>query len=140
MDESTAPAMDCVFCRIVTGELPSHQVYADEGVIGFLDLSPATPGHTLIVPRVHSTDLYDVAVEALTGCARAAQQIAIRLRDRLGADGVNVDNATGAAAWQSVFHFHLHVVPRYVGDTLQMPWRASAGDPTELSAMAARLR
>jgi histidine triad (HIT) family protein len=113
---------DCIFCRIVRRELPARIVREDERTIAFLDIAPATPGHMLVIPRAHATDLTDVTAEDLAACTAAAQALSRRALERLGADGVNLMNACGAAAWQSVFHFHVHVVPRYAGDGGRWPW------------------
>ena len=114
---------DCLFCRIVRGEIPARTVREDERTVAFLDIAPATRGHLLVIPRAHAADLTEIAPDDLAACAVAAQDLARRVLGRLGADGVNLIQSNRAAAWQSVFHFHLHVIPRYVGDGLQAPWR-----------------
>jgi histidine triad (HIT) family protein len=117
---------DCIFCGIVAGKLPSTTIAQTERVIAFMDINPVTPGHALIVPRSHATDLFDITSEDLAARAQLAQQIANRAKDRLGADGINLLNCTGEAAWQTVFHFHLHVIPRYKDqsgkDVIGLPW------------------
>jgi histidine triad (HIT) family protein len=130
---------DCVFCRIVAGQAPCHPVYADEQTLAFLDVNPATRGHTLVVPRVHVTDLHEIGPAELAACTRTAQLVAARARDALGADGVNLFNACGVAAWQTVFHFHLHVVPRYPDDRLRRAWLPTPAGTDELSRTAAIL-
>ena len=94
-----------------------------------MDINPATRGHVLVVPREHARDLLEIPREDLAACAAAAQELAVRVQDRLGADGVNLLNSCGRAAWQTVFHFHVHVIPRYAGDPLRLPWRPGAGRP-----------
>ena len=131
---------DCTFCRIVAGELPAQIVAEDERTVTFMDISPATRGHALVVPRAHSEDLYSVPAEDLSACALAAQRLALRARDQLGADGVNLLNSTGRAAWQTVFHFHVHVIPRYRDDPLRLPWTPASGDSDEIAAAAEQLR
>ena len=131
---------DCLFCKILAGELPSTIVAEDERTVAFMDINPATRGHALVVPRAHATDLLDIGDEDLAACALAARQLATRAKERLGADGVNLVNSCGAIAWQSVFHFHIHVVPRYVGDPLELPWVPAPGDPGEIAAAADLLR
>ena len=130
---------DCLFCKIVAGELPATIVAEDERTIAFMDINPATRGHALVIPRAHARDLYDVDPEDLAAVAVAAQQLATRVRDNLGADGVNLLNSSGAAAWQTVFHFHVHVIPRYEGDPLRLPWVPASGDMDEIKAAAAQL-
>jgi histidine triad (HIT) family protein len=130
---------DCLFCKIVAGELPATIVAEDERTIAFMDINPATRGHALVIPRAHARDLYDVDPEDLAAVAVAAQRLATRVRDNLGADGVNLLNSSGAAAWQTVFHFHVHVIPRYEGDPLRLPWVPASGDMDEIKAAAAQL-
>jgi histidine triad (HIT) family protein len=130
---------DCLFCKIVAGEIPSTRVAEDERTIAFMDINPATRGHLLVVPREHSTDLLEVAQEDLAACSAAAQRLAIRIKERLGADGVNLLNSCGQAAWQTVFHFHVHVIPRYANDPLRLPWLPAPGDRDEIAETAATL-
>jgi histidine triad (HIT) family protein len=130
---------DCLFCRIVAGEIPATLVDEDERTVAFMDINPATRGHLLIVPREHAVDLLEVPEADLEACARTAQRLARRALDRLGADGVNLLNSCGSAAWQTVFHFHVHVIPRYADDPLRLPWVPGPGDPEEIAAAAAQL-
>jgi histidine triad (HIT) family protein len=104
---------DCVFCGIVAGTVPSTTIAQTERAIAVMDINPVTPGHALVIPRAHAVDLHDVKPEDLTACAQLAQEIAERAKSRLGADGINLLNCSGVAAWQTVFHFHVHVVPRF---------------------------
>lgn len=131
---------DCIFCKIVAGELPATIVDEDERTIAFMDINPATRGHALVIPRAHATDLHEIPAEDLQACALAAQRLAGRARERLSADGVNLVNSCGAVAWQSVFHFHVHVVPRYDDDPLKLPWVPAPGDMDEIAAVGAQLR
>jgi histidine triad (HIT) family protein len=131
---------DCLFCKIVAGDLPAQVVAEDERTVAFMDINPATRGHLLVVPREHSRDLLEVAPEDLAATALAAQRLAKRVSQRLGADGVNLLNSCGQAAWQTVFHFHIHVIPRYRGDPLRLPWVPGPGDAEEIVAAAAALR
>jgi histidine triad (HIT) family protein len=127
---------DCLFCKIVAGEIPSTRVDEDERTVAFMDINPATRGHLLVVPREHSTDLLDVPHADLDACARMAQKLAGKAKGRLGADGVNLLSSCGSAAWQTVFHFHVHVIPRYDGDPLRLPWHPAPGDRDEIAAAA----
>ena len=133
-------ADDCLFCGIVAGSIPSETIDSDERTVAFMDINPATAGHALVVPRAHSADLLEIGAEDLSATTLAAQRLAKRMKEVLGADGVNLINACGAAAWQTVFHFHIHVVPRYEDDPLKLPWIPEAGEPDEIAAMAAKLR
>jgi len=131
---------DCLFCKIVAGELPSQRVYEDELTVAFMDINPATRGHLLVVPRAHSADLLEVGLVDLAATVGTAQRLAALVRQRLGASGVNLLNCCGAAAWQTVFHFHVHVIPRYTDDPLRLPWTPQAGDPEQIVAVAEQLR
>jgi histidine triad (HIT) family protein len=130
---------DCLFCKIVDGEIPATRVREDERTIAFMDINPATRGHLLVIPREHSTDLTEVSTEDLAACAAAAQALAIQVKEKLDADGVNLLNSCGRAAWQTVFHFHIHVIPRYANDPLRLPWLPEPGDRDEIAGAAAAL-
>jgi histidine triad (HIT) family protein len=130
---------DCIFCKIVAGDLPSTRIAEDERTVVFMDINPGTRGHALVVPRAHARDLLEIEADVLEACALMGQRIARRAKERLGADGVNLINSCGAAAWQTVFHFHLHVIPRYEDDPLKLPWVPGPGDPDEIAAAAATL-
>jgi histidine triad (HIT) family protein len=127
---------DCIFCKIVAGELPATIVDEDEHTVAFMDINPATRGHALVIPRAHVADLLSIEPSELAAVTMAAQRLATRAKERLKADGVNVINSCGAAAWQTVFHFHLHVIPRYQDDPLRLPWLPAPGDPAEIAAAA----
>jgi histidine triad (HIT) family protein len=131
---------DCIFCGIVAGRIPARIVAEDERTVTFLDIHPATRGHCLVIPRAHADDLLSIRPEELVACSRAAQRIARRVIDELGADGVNLLNSSRPAAWQTVFHFHVHVIPRYAGDPLVLPWSPTPGDPAALDEVADTLR
>jgi histidine triad (HIT) family protein len=130
---------DCIFCKIVAGELPSRIVDEDERTIAFMDIAPATRGHALVIPRAHAVDLLSIEEEDLLAVAVAARRLATRAKERLGADGVNLLNSCGASAWQTVFHFHMHVIPRYDGDPLRLPWVPGEGDPEQVAGAAQEL-
>jgi histidine triad (HIT) family protein len=130
---------DCLFCKIVAGDIPATIVREDERTVAFMDINPATRGHLLVVPRAHARDLLELPGEDLAACAAAAQELARLVSDRLGADGVNLLNSCGAAAWQTVFHFHVHVIPRYDADPLRLPWVPEPGDRDAIASAAAEL-
>jgi histidine triad (HIT) family protein len=131
---------DCLFCGIVAGSIPSEKVDENERTVAFMDINPATPGHALVVPRVHSADLMEIGEDDLTATILAAQRLSSRMKDALDADGIDLINACGAAAWQTVFHFHIHVVPRYEDDPLKLPWIPEPGDSDEIARTAQKLR
>lgn len=134
---------DCVFCGIVAGEVPSTTIAETERAVAFMDINPATHGHALVIPRVHSADLSEIGPDDLAACAHLAQEIAGRAMDRLGADGVNLLNCCGADAWQTVFHFHFHVIPRFRDrpdrDTVRLPWDVVPGDLDEIRRIGLEL-
>jgi histidine triad (HIT) family protein len=130
---------DCLFCRIISGELPSTRVDEDERTVAFMDINPATRGHVLVVPREHSADLLEIGDEDLAAVVAMGRRVAQRQKDRLSADGINLLNSCGRVAWQTVFHFHLHVIPRYAADPLRLPWEPSPGYRDEIAAAAADL-
>jgi histidine triad (HIT) family protein len=115
-------------------------VREDERTVAFMDINPATRGHALVVPRRHVRDLVEVGREDLDATMAASQELARRAVDRLHAAGVNLLNSCGQAAWQTVFHFHIHVIPRYEDDPLRLPWVPAEGDRDEIEAAAAALR
>jgi histidine triad (HIT) family protein len=131
---------DCIFCAIALGEGPAQVVDSDDQTVAFMDINPATRGHALVIPRSHTENLFDIDQEDLLATVRAAQRLAERMREILEPDGINVLNSAGRAAWQSVFHFHLHVIPRYDDDPLRLPWVPGPADQDELAAVAAELR
>jgi histidine triad (HIT) family protein len=133
-------ADDCLFCGIVAGTVPAQIVDSDEHTVAFIDISPATRGHALVVPREHSADLFEISDEDLERTMVAARRLARRMDEVLEPDGFNLLNSCRPAAWQTVFHFHVHVVPRYEDDPLHLPWVPREGDKEEIAAIAARVR
>ncbi len=132
-------ASDCIFCMIAAGRLPATVIAADERALALMDINPATRGHMLVIPRAHSQDIHDIGAEDLAAAVALAQRVAGLARRRLGADGVNLLHSAGGAAWQTVFHFHIHVIPRYVGDPLVLPWVPAPGAADEIAAAAAAM-
>jgi histidine triad (HIT) family protein len=133
-------ADDCLFCGIIAGTVPGQVVDSDEDTVAFMDINPATPGHALVVPRTHSVDLMDISDEDLSRTAVAARRLAKRMDEVLEPDGFNLLNSCRPAAWQTVFHFHIHVIPRYDDDPLKLPWIPRGGEEGEIAAIAGRLR
>jgi histidine triad (HIT) family protein len=130
----------CIFCGIVAGDVPGQVVHSDEHTVAFMDINPATRGHALVVPRTHSADLMEVSDEDLEHTMLAARRLARRLDEVLEPDGFNLLNSCRPAAWQTVFHFHIHVIPRYDDDPLKLPWVPGPGDEGEIAALAEQLR
>jgi histidine triad (HIT) family protein len=133
-------AADCIFCKILAGELPATIIAEDERTVSLMDINPATRGHALVLTRTHVPDLLSIDSVDLHAVASAAQRLARRATERLGADGINLLNSTGSAAWQTIFHFHVHVIPRYRRDPLRLPWAPAPGDAGEIAAAAELLR
>jgi histidine triad (HIT) family protein len=130
---------DCIFCAIVRGEAPSTRVYEDEKVIAILDIFPWTRGHTLVIPRDHAATIFDIGDEDASAVINAARRLAPALRDAVGAEGLNLLQSNGAAAWQTVDHFHLHLIPRWSNDGLVTPASGSKADPEALEATAKKV-
>jgi histidine triad (HIT) family protein len=131
---------DCLFCKIVAGEIPSHKIDEDDKTLSFMDINPWTRGHALVIPKEHSRNIYDADPADLSAAFLAAQRLAQRMRERLGAEGINVLQSSEPVAMQTVFHMHLHVIPRYSDDGLRMPAHPQAADQEELAELAEELR
>jgi histidine triad (HIT) family protein len=131
--------VDCVFCAIVAGEAPSRQVASGEHWTAFLDISPVTTGHTLVVPRRHAGDLWAMSAEQAQQLMGGVHEVAHLLRERLAPAGMNLLQSNGVAAWQTVFHVHVHVIPRYEGDGLRPPSPLGPAAPEDLAAVHERL-
>ena len=131
---------DCMFCRIIAGESPAYVVAEDDRTLAFLDRGQATEGHTLVVPRAHASDIWDISEEEVTAVMVMAKRVAHLLEQRLAPDGLNLTQSNRPAGWQDVFHFHLHVIPRWSGDGLVRPWRPTRPSDEQLAATLARLQ
>lgn len=113
---------DCIFCKIAAGEIPSATLYEDDDFRVILDLGPASKGHALILPKEHYRNLYDIDEETLGRAALLAKKMVTKLTDVLGCDGYNVVQNNEPCAGQTVFHFHMHLIPRYEGDNVGLGW------------------
>ncbi len=133
-------ASDCLFCGIVAGDVPAQIVDSDEHTVAFMDINPATRGHALVIPRAHSADLMEISAEDLAHTMAAAQRLAEKVERTLRPDGFNLINACRPAAWQTVFHFHVHVIPRYEDDPLKLPWIPRGADSDAIAAAAEEIR
>ena len=130
---------DCIFCAIAEGEIPSFKVYEDELVLAYLDINPFSKGHTLVIPKTHSTGLLDTDDETLAAVISRVKKVAAHLKDRLGCDGFNVVQNNGEAAGQTVRHVHFHIVPRWTGDDASS-FVNHPGDMDALKALAEQVR
>jgi len=131
---------DCVFCMIRDGKIPSAKVYDDERTLAFMDINPLTRGHCLVATKAHAATLYDAELEDLKAAIVTAKKVAGALRKALSPDGLNVLQANGAAAFQSVAHFHLHLIPRWTGDGKGFDWKIVPGSREEIMGIADRIR
>ena len=132
--------MDCTFCSIIEGTTPSWGVAEDDVAVAFLDIGQATPGHTLVVPRTHAADIWELSEDDAAMVMRSVHRVAAMLRRALRPLGMNVIQSNGGAAGQEVFHYHVHLVPRYGDDDLAPPWPATTSSPHELAAVHRRIK
>jgi histidine triad (HIT) family protein len=133
-------ADDCIFCAIAAGDGPAEIVQEDDHTVAFMDINPWTRGHALVIPRKHAKNLFEIEDDELGHVAVAAKRLATRMRDTLGCDGINLLNSAEPAAWQTVFHFHVHVIPRYEDDPLRLPGKPLDVNQDELAQVAAEIR
>jgi histidine triad (HIT) family protein len=131
--------MPSIFSRIVSGEIPALKIYEDQDTFAFLDINPASRGHTLVISKAEYADLYALPPELLAAVAFTVQRVALALRAALQPDGMNIIQNTGAAAGQTVFHYHVHVIPRWAGDNAVRLWQPHAADQAELRALAEQI-
>jgi histidine triad (HIT) family protein len=131
---------DCIFCKIVAGEIPSHKIGEDDKTLAFMDINPWTKGHALVIPKEHSRNIYDADPEDLAAAHKSAQRVAQRMRERLNCEGINVLQSSEPVAMQTVFHTHVHVIPRYSDDGLRLPAHPQPAEHEELAELAEQLR
>jgi histidine triad (HIT) family protein len=131
---------DCIFCKIVAGEIPSHKIDEDDKTLAFMDINPWTRGHALVIPKEHSRNIYDADPADVAAMHLTAQRLARRMRDRLRAEGINVLQSNEPVAMQTVFHTHVHVIPRYSDDGLRLPAHPKPAEHEELAELAQELR
>ena len=135
---------ECIFCKIIKGEIPSFKVFENDKIFCFFDINPLTKGHTLVIPKTHYKDIFDIPEDDLKEIISVAKNLSIKITKTLGADGVNLVNASGEVAGQDVFHFHFHIIPRYKDDGLKMSewWQSKTkkADFEELKKLAEELK
>lgn len=132
--------MNCIFCAIAAGEIPSFKVYEDDLVLAYLDINPFTKGHTLVIPKKHSANLLETDDETLAAVITRVKKIAAHLKAKLGADGFNILQNNGEAAGQTVHHLHFHIVPRYGSATTEIAFANGKGDMSALAKLAEEIR
>jgi histidine triad (HIT) family protein len=132
--------MDCVFCKIRDGQIPSFKIHEDERTVTFMDINPLNSGHCLVTTKAHAATIFEADVEDLQAAIAAAKKVALVIQQALKPDGLNLLQANGAAAFQSVAHFHLQLIPRWQGDGKGFDWALSPGDRDRIQATADRIR
>ena len=130
---------DCIFCKIVTGEIPSEKIYEDGEFVAILDINPVNKGHTLVLPRDHTPDFAQAPERVLDGLLHVAQKISRAVVDGLKADGFNFSTNNGRAAHQTIDHLHFHIVPRFFDDGLK-PWPQTKYEEGEMASVAEKIR
>jgi len=131
---------DCIFCKIIKGDIPSFKIYEDEETYAFMDINPANPGHVLVISKFHAPNIFEIPVEWMTACMVTAQKIALAVEKTVSPDGINILQANGEGAAQSVLHFHIHVMPRQNGDELKLNWDLNPGDMEEIEQIANEIK
>ena len=131
---------DCVFCKIRDGQIPSAKIYEDAATLVFMDINPLNTGHCLVVTKRHAATIWEAEVADLQAAVATAKKVATALKDALKPDGLNMLQANGAAAFQSVPHFHLHLIPRWTGDGKGFDWKVVPGDREQITKVADRVR
>ncbi len=135
-----ATAGDCVFCKIRDGQIPSTKVFEDDRTFAIMDINPLNPGHCLVITKAHAATMFEADVADLQAAIATAKTVAQAIRDTLKPDGLNVLQANGAAAFQSVPHFHLHLIPRSTGDGKGFDWKLVPGERDQIAAAGERIR
>ena len=130
---------NCIFCKIANGEIPSKTLYEDESYRVILDLGPATKGHALILPKDHYANLFELPEESAAGVMKLAKKLGAQMKENLKADGFNLVQNNGECAGQTVFHFHLHLIPRYEGDGQKIGWKPGKPTQEELEEIRAQI-
>lgn len=131
---------DCLFCRIVRGELPSEKLYEDDLTLAFMDINPWTKGHCLVVSKEHAETIVELSEDSAVGIMRVAHRVAPAVKSAVGAQGLNLLQSNGRAAWQQVDHVHLHLIPRWFNDPLVPPIVPSPGDPAQIAETARQIK
>lgn len=131
---------DCIFCKIIAGDIPSFKVYEDDKSFVFMDINPANEGHALAIPKNHAPDVFNIAEADIAAVANAARLVAGALAEELDLEGLNLVQANGPAAKQSVMHFHIHILPRTMDDSLHLNWPLNPGDKEAIGALAGHIR
>ena len=130
---------DCIFCKIILGQIPSFKIFEDDEILAFMDVNPVAAGHTLVIPKFHSKDIHETPAEWVGIAFAGAKRVARAVGKTLEPAGINIVQANGPGAKQSVFHLHVHVIPRDMDDGLTMNWELEPGDMDEIGKLAERI-
>lgn len=131
---------DCIFCKIANGEIPSRTLYEDEDFRVIFDISPASKGHAIILPKKHAANIFEISEEDASKIYVVAKKVATALSDELQCDGINILQNNGETAGQSVFHLHMHIIPRYKDDTVNIKWKPGVPDEELLDRLSEKLK
>jgi histidine triad (HIT) family protein len=135
----STPGSECIFCKIVSGDIPTKKIYEDDQYFAFLDIFPANRGHSLVIPKNHYADIHSMPAEVYGGIAATAKKVADLLQSKLNSEGTTIFQMNKEAGWQTVFHAHMHVIPRWSNDGLHKPWDIAPADSAELEVLHALL-
>ena len=130
---------DCIFCKIIKGEIPSEKIYENERVLAFLDIAPVNIGHTLVIPKEHYANIFETPEETLTEMLKVTKKVGIAIKTQMRADGVNININNDSAAGQIVFHLHIHIIPRLKDDGFSMWYGKRPYDDGEMSIVANKI-
>ena len=131
---------DCIFCKIVAGEIPSFKIYEDDDTLCFMDINPLHEGHCLVIPKTHTKNIFETSDDTLASMIAVTRRVAKAVEAAIAPDGINILQANGSGAAQSVFHVHFHVLPRKLGDNATLNWGLHPGDMDEIAATAENIR
>jgi histidine triad (HIT) family protein len=131
---------ECLFCKIVEGQIPSRRIFEDDEFIAFLDIFPANRGHSLVIPKAHHADIHDIPADLYGNLASRAKVVADLLMEKLGSRGTTIFQMNREAGWQTVFHLHMHVIPRWEDDKLHKPWEIAPAADSDLEELQRLLK
>ncbi|MEE9595318.1 MAG: HIT family protein [Acidiferrobacterales bacterium] len=131
---------NCIFCKIIAGEIPCVKLYEDELTMAFMDINPGNEGHVLVIPKEHWEDVHAIPSDLIGSTVKTVKKIATAVEETLNPDGINLVQANGKGAAQSVFHFHMHILPRRMDDELKMNWGLRAGDMDAIKEVCERVK
>lgn len=131
---------DCIFCKIVKGEIPAVKVYEDESVLAFMDINPINDGHTLVIPKKHAENIFEIEAKDLLAVMEVAHKIARAIKESLKPEALTVVQLNGRLAGQMVPHLHVHLIPRREGDALKVSWKMIPGDMEKIKAAAEKIK